>query len=125
MPVVPAFRCAGCGIYYPSDYVKEWGRKYGIGLGPEPISESLDTDYLGSIAGTDQETAMHPVGVRRCQVDFVMVEETEYESKKAIIALEDKTMNKRVAIMRNKQIENSPKLRGLVGVPKNPNQEIV
>jgi len=29
-----AFQCSHSGLLYPEDYIKEWGTKYGRGMGP-------------------------------------------------------------------------------------------
>lgn len=107
-----AFRCARTGLYFPADYVEEWGRKYGIGLGPEPISEALTNRYDIPIAESrDDDTTMHPVGVCRAQVDLVDIDEEEFERKKAVVALTDTDMRLRGQIMRGRQLLKSQKLR--------------
>lgn len=103
MPLVPAYRCSHSGKYYPADYVREWGRKYGHGLGPTPVSECLNTDDLQSTVG-DGPLAMRPVGVTRAQVDFVMVEEQEYNNNLLIPAATDPSCIKRSEIIRAKQL---------------------
>ena len=106
-----AFRCARTGVMYPADFVEEWGRKYGIGLGPEPVSEALTNQYHIDIAsGNDTRKTMHPVGVCRAQVDLVDVPEAEFEANKAILAIDDADMTQRGALMREKQLIKSPKL---------------
>lgn len=120
--LVPAYRCSHSGKYYPADYIKEWGRKYGIGMGPEPVSECLDTDYNMPLAVPDRggmENAMHPVGFTHGQVDFVMVEEAEYNANRLITQLEDPYMEKRAQVLRNNQLRNSrSKLAGLLAMQK-------
>lgn len=107
-----AFRCARTGLYFPADYVEEWGRKYGIGLGPEPISEALTNRYDIPIAESrDDDTTMHPVGVCRSQVDLVDIPEEEYTAKQAVLAITDTDMRVRGQIMRGRQLLKSTKLR--------------
>jgi len=112
MPLV--FRCARTGLLYPPDYVENWGRKYGIGLGKEPISEALTNQYDMPVAhARDTKNTMHPVGVCRSQVDFIEVSEEEFEQRKAILAIDDPDMQQRGQIMRNKQLLKSHKLISL------------
>jgi hypothetical protein len=107
-----AFRCARTGMLYPSDYVEKWGQKYGIGLGPEPISEALTNQYLMPIAnGKDSAHTMRPVGVCRAQVDLVTVTQEEFDSNKAVLAVEDTDMSQRATIMRKRQIAHDTKMQ--------------
>jgi hypothetical protein len=102
------FRCSRTGCLYPADYVEEWGRKYGIGLGPTPVSEALTNQYDIPIAEAhDQRKTMHPVGCCRAQVDLVDVSVEEWNEKKAILAIEDKDMVTRGQLMRTKQLAKS------------------
>lgn len=108
---VPAFVCNHSGLFLPGDYVKEWGRKYGIGLGPSPVSEVLDTDYetdapdiTPQIRSIDQ--IMHPVGPCFAQVDLLMISPAQYKAQKAIIDAEDRGMYERVKIVRARQLVN-------------------
>jgi len=108
---IPVFVCNHSGLFLPGDYVKQYGRKYGIGQGPSPVSEVLDTDYevdppeiTNQIRSIDQ--IMHPVGPCFAQVDLLLVNPAEYEAKKAIIDLEDQGMYKRMDIVRQKQMVN-------------------
>lgn len=109
MAKVKAFRCSHSGKYYPHDYAKEWGRKYGIGLGPVPVSECLDTIEGQPIveSSDDEATLMRPVGVTCAQVDFVEVEESEYEANRLILAIEDPRMITRSEILRRNQRKKS------------------
>jgi len=111
-----AFRCRHSGLYYPPDYAKEWGRKYGIGLGPHPVSEILDTNYNAKIATceVDPSRTMFPVGVTKGQLDFVMVTHEEYNANKAILAIDDPRMEKRAKIVQEKQKKNSPRLSAIL-----------
>lgn len=108
-----AFRCARTNLLYPEDFVEEWGRKYGIGLGPVPISEALVNDYHRKVV-EDGEEPMHPLSVCRAQVDLVDVTPEEFEERKAILSIDDPKLNTRSAIMRGRQILKSAKLKQLL-----------
>lgn len=108
---VPAFVCNHSGLYLPGDYIKEWGRIYGIGYGPSPVSEVLNSDYNSDLPAITPdirriEQIMHPIGPCMSQVDRVMLPPPEYNSKLAIIDAEDYAMEKRVPILREKQLAN-------------------
>lgn len=103
------FRCNHSGLHLPSDYIKDWGKLYGIGLGPDPVSEVLDTDYdtappaiTPDIRSLDQ--IMHPVITSRVQVDLALVNANDLQY--AILAREDVHMDKRAKIVRLKQLTN-------------------
>lgn len=106
---IPAFRCTHSGLLLPGDYVKNWGRTYGIGMGPVPLSEVLDTDYdsrlpeiTPDIQSIDQ--IMHPVQVSAAQVDWLMVHPSE--ALYAVPASGDPMMRERGRILREKQKAN-------------------
>jgi len=107
---LPVFRCAHSGLYYPADYVKQWGVKYGIGLGSMPVSECLDTHYgfpipkSQSVSNVTQ--IMHPVGVTRSQLDFVLVAKSDYEKNVPVLDIEDAFLQKRAGIILKKQLIN-------------------
>jgi len=107
---VPAFICNHSGLFLPGDYVKQWGRLYGIGLGSQPVSEVLDSDYetdlpaiTPDIRSLDQ--IMHPVGPCVAQVDRVMVHPSQL-SNLAVMEKEDPQMNRRAKILFEKQLAN-------------------
>lgn len=109
--MVMAFRCGASGLFYPADYVKEWGRSYGVGLGPDVCSESLQTDYetappdiTNKIRSIEQ--IMHPVYNCKAQMDWDLVERKEYEANLAIMANDDDDMYERGPILRDKQLKN-------------------
>jgi hypothetical protein len=109
---VPAFVCNHSGLYLPGDYVKMWGRSYGIGMGPDVSSEVLDSDYdtdppaiTPSIRNISQ--IMHPVGPCFSQVDRTLVHPSAFEKGKAIMAHEDTEMESRCIIVRENQLKNS------------------
>jgi hypothetical protein len=109
--MVPVFRCGHSGLLLPADYVKEWGRLYGIGLGPDPVSEVLNSDYTAEPAAITprirKETQiMHPVVVCKSQVDFDWATPEEFEAEKAILAKDDARCERRAAIVWQKQLVN-------------------
>jgi len=103
------FRCSHSGLLYPADYIKEWGRKYGIGLGPDPVSECLDTQYY--VAPPDPrycgtlEDYMHPFGVTKAQVDFVLIP-TAAPHDMLVLDRQDPRYVQRKGILRAKQLKN-------------------
>jgi hypothetical protein len=104
------FRCSHSGLFYPSDYISQWGRKYGIGLGKEVVSECLDTLYENQVIRPENaqtmDQVMYPVGVSRSQVDCFFVSPVVAEEKKPIIASEDPVYIKRTPILIQKQLEH-------------------
>ena len=113
--MVRAFRCSRTGLYFPADYVEEWGRKYGNGLGPIPVSEALVNAYDQPIAihPTKPGEAMHPLCACKAQVDLVEITEEEYNSNKAIISTDDPDVYDRATLMRAKQTLKSPKMASM------------
>jgi hypothetical protein len=117
MEMVKAFRCAHSGLYFPGDYTKEWGRKYGIGLGPVPVSECFDSAMNSPVCipeSGDMSKAMHPIGVTHAQVDFCMVPKDEYEANRLILHSEDKDHSRRAKILRDNQIAKGGRLASMV-----------
>lgn len=106
---IPVFRCTHSGLLLPGDYVKNWGRVYGVGMGPNPLSEVLNTNYdlrlpeiTPDIQSLDQ--LMHPVEVSAAQVDWLMVHPSEAQF--AVPAAGDANMKIRGQILRDKQANN-------------------
>lgn len=109
--LVPAFRCGHSRMFFPGDYVKEWGRKYGWGLGGSPVSECLDSDYEAAPPPITPETRsleliMHPVEVTKAQVDLVLVTPEEFEAGRLVLAAEDPYMTRRAQLLRERQLQN-------------------
>lgn len=107
------FRCSRTGMLFPSNYIEDWGRLYGIGLGPTPVSEALVNDYHRKPV-TDGDPIMHPLSVCRAQVDFVEVSDDEYAANSAILAIDDPRMSTRTGAMFARQIRKSAALRNLL-----------
>jgi hypothetical protein len=110
------YECAHSGLLFPADYEKEWGRKYGHGLGPSPVSEVWNTEYETAPPPITQETQdiaqiMHPVVSCKATVHLVEVEESEAASRMAIPHHADPLGKRRAAIVREKQMKNSKRLR--------------
>jgi len=107
--LVPVFRCSHSGLYFPASYAKEWGRAYGIGLGPHPVSEILDTDYDAPLDMRDVvplENISHPVQHCFAQVDWDMVTPADAGANMAIPAMGDHAMRRRMQIILRKQWQN-------------------
>ncbi len=102
-----AYRCRHTGLYFPDDYVKEWGKKYGIGMGPRPVSECLDTHYECPKAPCHTGEEMHPVGVCYADVDLVDVAPEEFASKRAILHRDDPNLVLRSEVLLSKQKERT------------------
>jgi hypothetical protein len=105
-----AFRCARTGVMYPADYFDKWGIKYGIGLGPYPVSEALVNVYHEPVAvGNTARTTMHPVAVvgASSQLDLIEVSDEEYRDKAAVLAIDDVNYSIRGPIMRTRQLIHS------------------
>lgn len=110
--LIHAFRCGHSGLLFEGDYLKEWGRKYGIGLGPQPVSEVLDSRYdcapprlTANIRSIDQ--IMHPLAHTFAQVDMVMVRPEELTGDKAAVTMAaDPYMQRRARIVLQKQLVN-------------------
>jgi len=109
--MVPVFQCNHSGLYFPSDYVKAWGQRYGVGLGPSVVSEALDSEYdVDPPAITPQirsiEQIMHPVRNCMVQVDLILVPEVTFQSMAAVLVDDDPFMEARGRILRAKQLEH-------------------
>lgn len=109
---VPAFRCSHSGLLLPGEYVRDWGRHgIGIGLGPNPVSEVLDTDYDAPPPALTPdirriEQIMHPVGPCMGQIDLVMVHPDDFAGQAAVLHRDDDLMETRAKIVRAKQLVN-------------------
>jgi len=112
-----AFRCSHSGKYFPPDYTKEWGRKYGIGLGPEPVSETLDSDYLSVLPGLEKlkrpEQLAYAVNSSQAQIDLVEIPLGLFETQSLILAADDPDVERRMDVILPRQLNNSPLLRAM------------
>lgn len=117
VPMTLAFQCGHSGLYFPPDYLKEYGRKYGIGLGPTVgMSECLNSDYDSDLPPITPdieriEQIMHPLYHVGVPVHLVSVPQAQYDGNTAVLAAEDPGMRKRAAIVYQKQVANSPKVQ--------------
>lgn len=104
------FRCLHSFLLFPGDYLRLWGKKYGIGLGGEPRSECLDsiyniTPYIGR-GVRDIEQIMHPVKISGAPLDYVLMSPAEAAGQRLITSYEDVRMMKRGRLLLAKQLEN-------------------
>lgn len=103
------FMCLHSQKLFPHDYIKEWGKKYGIGLGGDPRSECLDSDYnvRPSLEGIRTiEDIMHPCKISGAPLDVVFLAAPAPESMRLITAREDRDGRKRGILLRKKQLKN-------------------
>lgn len=101
-----AFKCHHSDLLFPGDYVKQWGIKYGIGQGPEPRSEVLDTYYhlpQGEAFSPGSGIMMHPVGIKHAGLTEVDVSEEDFAKNAAILHSDDLQMVERTKILVAKQ----------------------
>jgi hypothetical protein len=114
MAKVWAYRCARTGLYYPGDYAEQWGRKYGKGLGPTPVSEALVNIYQSPVPQSKQaEFTMHPIAACSAQVDLVQIDEAEYAANRAVLQDDDPDYRIRAPLMRQRQLVHSDEMAKL------------
>lgn len=112
-----AFRCSHSGMFFPANYAKEWGRLYGIGLGDQVVSESLDSMYqvkTNHPAPEEPQDLMHPLVNSCAQVDYGVFDEEQVNSALLIPAYTDTRMAKRVEVLFQKQMTNPKSSLGLL-----------
>ena len=117
--MVMAFQCGESGLLYPADYVKEWGKLYGIGLGPHPVSESLQSEYDVAPPAVSGETRdlvqiMHPLRISGAQMDLDPVDADTMGARAAVLAHQDPYMKRRAPILYAKQCANPRNRLGAV-----------
>lgn len=107
------FRCGHSGLYFRGDFLRGWGRDYGIGLGPDPVSEVLNSDYDIALPALtrdirDINQIMFPVASTRAQVDALLVDVDAVTAagEWAVLAKDDPDMYERAGIVRARQIRN-------------------
>lgn len=103
------FRCRHSGLMYPSDYASKWGKTYGIGLGTDVVSETLNTRYdlpvVSSREAKRSTDIMHPLEVTKTQVDPMFLPQGE-NTVESIPAIQDPFLELRKEIIYQKQIKN-------------------
>jgi hypothetical protein len=109
--MVLVFECGASGLYFPSDYVRNWGKPYGDGLGPDVCSETLQSDYDIAPPEPDRnvrslDQIMHPLRVSRAQMDAHLVVADAAASNMAILDHKDEGLVSRAPILREKQMNN-------------------
>ena len=109
MAKVKAFQCLRAGLYFPADYVENWGKKYGLCLGDTPVSEALVNDYTQIPVEKSDGTKVYPVACCKAQIVPVEVEQAVYDAKKAIIHADDTKYTLRMPIMEGRQKANNSK----------------
>jgi len=103
------YQCDGTGLLFPPDYVEQWGRKYGIGMGRSVISECLETIWTEDPPASESrpEKVMFPVGRGGYSVSGVVLKPDDLEHYEfAICRKDDPTMEKRATLIRQKQLDN-------------------
>lgn len=116
------FQCGESGLYYPADYVRNWGKDWGDGLGPHPVSESLQTSYDVAPPEIDRYITsitqiMHPVRNCTAQVDMILVEDEHAAGNMAVAMKGDELMKVRAPILYSKQLANpASKIARLAGM---------
>lgn len=114
------FRCLHSGKFFPADYIKEWGRKYGIGLGGDPRSEALDSDYYTrpSLEGIKTiEDIMHPCKISGAPLDVAFLSKVPPADQLLITSQGDRDGSRRGRLMRANQLRNPlNKIAALVSV---------
>jgi len=109
--MVLTFQCGESGLYFEGDYLRNWGRRYGIGLGPSPVSETLQSDYdvdppeISPLMRAVTEV-MHPLRVSGSQVDALLVAKKDFEGACAVVAKDDPYLKARLPILWAKQMKN-------------------
>lgn len=113
------FRCNHSGLLLPPDYLKMWGILYGHGLGKEPVSECLDTDY-GKLPLAEEGRKvrykagpgdlMYPLSDSRANVMLVDVPEADYNKpeNRLVLVKDDRDFSRRIKIVRAKQKKRKP-----------------
>jgi len=109
--MITVFQCGHSGMFFPGDYVRNWGKFYGIGLGPHPVSECLDSEYDTPIPRITPdirsiEQIMHPLTITFAQVDFDVVPVSLFEENALILAKDDPHLVERATLIRKKQLAN-------------------
>lgn len=108
------YRCSRTGLYFPANYIEEWGKTYGVGLGPVPVSEALVNDYHLPVV-EQGIMPMHPVGYCGAAIHAIDVSQEEYDAHVAVLQIDDANMALRAQIMRDRQLVKSTRMKMLFG----------
>lgn len=88
MAKIKVYQCQHSGLFLPGDYIENWGKWYGRGLGIKPVSECLNTNY-GSFdprqvmlvnTQVPPEQWMLPVGETYADISLEYVTEEQMEA---------------------------------------------
>lgn len=109
--MILVFQCNESGLFFPADYVRKWGTDYGLFLGPDVCSETLQSQYdvappLPDRYITSIDQLMHPLRVSRSQVDALLVDAQFASENMAILDVADPLMLERAPILLQKQRAN-------------------
>lgn len=102
------FVCLHSRKFFPADYVKLWGHKYGIGMGGDPRSECLDSEYnvRPSLEGIRSlEDIMHPCKISGAPLDVVFTSSPAPKDRLLIPTYMDRNGAQRGKIMRANQLK--------------------
>jgi len=99
-------------MLFPGDYIEQWGKRYGIGMGSVPVSEALVNVYDSPLIRNNDnpDMTMYPVATCRAQVDLCVMPDEEAKPKMAVLAIDDPHMEIRTEIMRGRQREHSAEM---------------
>lgn len=109
------YKCSHSGLLLPPDYVREWGKKYGHGLGAKPVSECLNTvDVVPHTKGIryNQPASewMLPVEQTCAPIEVTEVPYDTWDAvppeKKMILSWDDPDRARALEIVRKKQEGN-------------------
>jgi hypothetical protein len=120
--MVLVFQCNESGLYFPANYVRGWGTEWGLLLGPDVCSETLQSQYDIAPPLPDRQTIsmdqiMHPLRVSRCQVDALLVERSIADENMAIPHNGDEELRLRAPVLLQRQRANpASRLHSLKGL---------
>jgi len=101
--------CQRCGCAYPPDYYEQWGRRYGRGLGPDPVCEALRSKY-------DRPFTVNPNAPGRAMFPLqvckgVMVnQDVPIDTEMMVLGVNDRMYALRAPIMQKRQRAHSAAL---------------
>ena len=109
MSKINVYKCNKCGSIYPADYFEQWGRKYGIGLGLQPVCEACNSDYASGLAINPKQPEKASFPLENCRGTMIYTEVDE-PVEYNVLAVGDEDMAIRAPIMQMKQAEKRPEL---------------